>query len=82
MIALLLTAFAIPQDKQPEVAPTKYAMEKADLMSAYNQLVEIRKQEATTIQMNNILWSIRYFEALEKALTEAEAKEAEPEEGK
>ena len=81
MVAVLLTAFAMPQDKPAEPAPaelTKYATEKADLVAGYNQLadqkVDIEKR------LDSILWAIQYLEALEKA--ELDKAKDEPEESK
>lgn len=80
MIAMLLTALAMPQDKQEaEVASVDtayYAMEKADLTSAYNDLV--KQRASIDKQLENIVWAHNYFNALEKA----RAEKAEPEETK
>lgn len=74
MIALLLTAFAIPQDKQETPEPTKYAVERADLIVAYNLLIEQRTK--INEKLDNIVFTVNWM--VEREKQEALALEAEP----
>jgi len=77
LILVIITAFAMPQEKQAtEVAPTDtsyYAMEKADLFSAYNTLID--QIAVTNERLEHIVWAINYLNALEKVRLEKAQKD-------
>ena len=72
MVALLLTAFALPQEEQAEPADTSdYAFMKADLTKARRQLIE---------QLANIEWTLRYIDVIEIIENDTTSTEVEIEE--
>lgn len=80
MIAMLLTAFAMPQEEQAAPADTSnYAFMKTDLLTAQQGLLENR----STIekQLANIAWTLRYIDLIETAENDVAKAEAGTEEG-